>query len=256
MVVTELEPVSQRRETTSSEVARRLVAFLLGGSLKPGDRLPSERQLSSRLGVGRSVVREALKSLTLLGLVEVRLGDGTYLKRADSDLLPQVIEWGLLLGAKRTLDLVETRRYLEVVVAGLAAERCEAADAIRLGERLEAMRVATGDPERFVAADIDFHVLLAAMARNESLEQIMSSVHSLLTVWISRVMHQAHSYEPTLAEHAAVFEAVRTGDAEAARAAMERHMLGATQRLRATLVRDDERGAPGASGSEGMHDVR
>jgi GntR family transcriptional regulator, transcriptional repressor for pyruvate dehydrogenase complex len=247
-LVLDLERMEQRREPASSEVARRLVGYLLSGSLRPGDRLPSERQLAAALGVGRSVLREALKSLTLLGLVEVRLGDGTYLKRADSDLLPQVIEWGLLLGAKRTKDLVEARRHIEIVVAGLAAERRDADAVDRLRGQLEAMRSATGDADRFVAADIGFHVCLAETARNDTLEQIVASVRSLLTVWISRVMHAAHSFEPTLAEHAAIFEAVDAGDPIAARAAMEQHMLGATRRLEATLV-DEDAGAPERDGS-------
>ena len=78
------------------EIARRLLDYFLSGEVEPGERIPSERRLAESLGVGRSLVREALKSLHLLGLLEVRQGDGTYLKRTDSELLPQVIEWGLL----------------------------------------------------------------------------------------------------------------------------------------------------------------
>ena len=89
------------RETLTMEVARRLLDYFLSGEVEPGGRIPSERRLAESLGVGRSLVREALKSLHLLGLLEVRQGDGTYLKRTDSELLPQVIEWGLLLGEKR-----------------------------------------------------------------------------------------------------------------------------------------------------------
>ena len=80
--------------------------------------MPSERKLAEALGVGRSIVRQALKSLTVLGLLDVRQGDGTYLRRTDSPFLPVAIEWGLLLGVKRATDLVEARHYLEVVIAG------------------------------------------------------------------------------------------------------------------------------------------
>jgi DNA-binding FadR family transcriptional regulator len=78
------------RETLTMEVARRLLDYFLSGEVEPGERIPSERRLAESLGVGRSLVREALKSLHLLGLLEVRQGDGTYLKRTDSELLPQV----------------------------------------------------------------------------------------------------------------------------------------------------------------------
>lgn len=83
------------REGLPQEIARKLIDYILSGEVAPGTRMPSERQLASDLGVGRSAVREALKSLGLLGLVEVRQGDGTYLRKPDSDLLPRVIEWGL-----------------------------------------------------------------------------------------------------------------------------------------------------------------
>src|SRR5687767_8674020 len=94
------------RDSVSMEVARRLLDYLLAGEMKTGMRLPPERKLAEALGVGRTVVREALKSLTLLGLIEVRQGDGNYVRATESSLLPQAIEWGLLLGAKRTRDLV------------------------------------------------------------------------------------------------------------------------------------------------------
>src|ERR1035437_4657487 len=111
------------REPISSEITRRLFDILVSGKVRLGSRLPSERKLAEALAVGRSHVRQAIKSLTVLGLIDVCQGDGTYLKRTDSPLLPQAIEWGLLLGAKRVTDLVEARHQLEVLPAGLAAER-------------------------------------------------------------------------------------------------------------------------------------
>jgi GntR family transcriptional repressor for pyruvate dehydrogenase complex len=109
----DLEPVGLRtREPISSEITRRLLDYLLSGRVRPGARLPSERKLAEAPGVGRSHVRQVIKSLTVFGLVDVRQGNGTYLKRTDSPLLPLAIEWGLRLGAKRTTDLVEARHYL------------------------------------------------------------------------------------------------------------------------------------------------
>jgi GntR family transcriptional repressor for pyruvate dehydrogenase complex len=229
-----LQPVDRSRETLVSEITRKLLEYLLSGDVQPGDRLPSERNLSETLGVGRSVVREALKSLTVLGLIDVRQGDGTYLKRTDSELLPQAIEWGLLLGARQMTDLIEARHLLEVLLAGLAAERRDDASLERLRHWAGIME-RTKDPEEFVAADIAFHLEVAAAAKNESLLQIMKSIRSLLQVWISRVIHTAGSAGPTWGEHAAVLLAVEERDPVAARAAMEAHMEGATQRLEQTL---------------------
>jgi GntR family transcriptional repressor for pyruvate dehydrogenase complex len=235
----DLRPVDRDRETISSEIARKLLAYLRSGRFSPGQRIPSERSLSESLGVGRSVVREALKSLMVLGLIDVRQGDGTYLKRTDSELLPQAIEWGLMLGAKRITDLVEARHYLEVVLAGLAAERRDDADLAEMHRFVKAMEKAASADE-FVAADIGFHFTIATAAGNQSLLQIMRSIRSLLQVWITRVMHAADSSRPTWEEHAAVLKAIERKDPGGARQAMEAHMVGATARLENTL---EEHGA-------------
>jgi GntR family transcriptional repressor for pyruvate dehydrogenase complex len=240
-----LQPLNVgRREPVSSEVARSLLSYLLAGDIKPGQRMPSERTLAQELGVGRSVVREALKSLTLLGLVEVRQGDGTYLRGTESDLLPQSIEWGLMLGQKRTLDLVEARRYLEEILAGLAASRRTDEDVAVLRGLLTEMRAASSDPDRFVAADVAFHLRVTHSAGNETLGGVIRGVRSLLQVWISRVMQTPENYAPSVAEHVAVLEAIEAADPARATAAMRAHMDGAYLRLEATLVRDADKGWP------------
>jgi GntR family transcriptional repressor for pyruvate dehydrogenase complex len=223
------------RETVSTEIARRLLTYLLAGEVKPGERLPSERRLAEVLGVGRTIVREALKSLTLLGLIDVRQGDGTYLRGTESVLLPRSIEWGLLLGQKRTWDLVEARRHLEEILAGLAAERRDEADLVELHRLFEDMRSAAGDPDRFVAADVAFHLRVTEAARNETLGGVVGGIRALLHVWISRVMHTPGSFEPSVLEHAEVLAALDAGDVLAARAAMRAHMDGAVGRLEATM---------------------
>ena len=178
--------------------------------------------------------QRALKSLALLGLVEVRQGDGNYLKGTESSLLPQAIEWGLLLGAKRTRDLVEARRIIEVSVAGLAAERRDDEDLVELRDRLEEMAAASS-PDQFVAADIAFHLCVARASENETLLQIMTSMWTLLQVWISRVMHAASDFTPSLQEHRKILEALETGDSKAASRAMGNHLMSALKRLEATL---------------------
>jgi GntR family transcriptional repressor for pyruvate dehydrogenase complex len=233
-----LRPVDRSRETVAGEIARKLLAYLLSGTIKPGERIPSERQLAETLGVGRSIVREGLKSLTILGLVDVRQGDGTYLKRTDSELLPQAIEWGLLLGAKRITDLVEARHYLEVLLAGLAADRRDEPALVEMRRCVAVMEHAT-NADDFVAADIAFHYAVATAAGNLSLLQIMRSVRGLLQVWINRVVRAADSNQPTWEEHVAVLDAIDRGDATSARSTMEIHMVRATERLQKTL---DEHG--------------
>jgi len=239
-MVAELEPIDLAgRETISTEIARRLLTYFLTGSIKPGERIPSERKLAEALGVGRSVVREALKSLALLGLVEVRQGNGTFLKRADSDLLPEAIEWGLLLGEKRVRDLIEARRHLEVLLAGLAAERRQAADIEALRAEVRRMEKAGGHAERVIEADLEFHIRVWTAAGNAVLQQTLTSVRALLQVWIRRVYLAETDSRRTIDEHVPIFEAIERGDPEAAREAMAAHMASAARRLEATIPAGD-----------------
>src|SRR6478736_9405112 len=112
--------------TPVSEVARRLMDLFTGGDIEAGTRLPPERHLAASLGVGRSAVREALAALEILGIVDVRPGSGTYLRGSASDLLPQTLRWGLLIGDRNTAELIELRSGLEIYVARLAAARADA----------------------------------------------------------------------------------------------------------------------------------
>lgn len=230
----------ERRETTTTEIARKLLQYLLAGRFEPGYRLPSERNLAADLGVGRSVVREALKSLTLLGIVEVRQGDGTFLRSTESELLPHVIEWGLLLGTRSITDLIEVRRHLETIVASLAAQRRDEAALVEMERNLQAMYAASGDPEAFVAADMAFHLAIAEAAGNQVLLQIMSNVRALLRVWVGRNVSDLEDTTSIAAEHQPVFDAIKAGDPSAARDAMYEHMNQALARLEQTLEQTED----------------
>lgn len=231
-----------RREPLATEIARRLVEYLLSGQVGPGERMPSERQLAQAFGVGRSAMREAIKSLSLIGLVEVRHGDGTYLRKTDGSLLPQVIEWGLLLGEPRTRDLVEARQKIESIIAGLAAERRseeDVAELHRLLARMEEQTHTLGDPAAFVEADVGFHLRLADASRNTALRDVLAGVQALLRVWIGRVI-AAGNRDLSYREHVPIVEAVERGDAAAAQAAMEAHMSAAAGRLERAIAAAQE----------------
>jgi len=225
-----------RREPANVELTRKMLDYLLSGEFKAGQRIPSERQLAEALGVGRSAVRETVKSLNLLGLIEQRPGDGTYLAKSNSDLLPRVIEWGLLLGEQRVHELIEIRHHLEIILAGLAAERRTQDQLLRMQTLIAAMTDAGDDYPRYVEADIAFHLEIAASSGNAGLAGILESVRSLLRVWATRVISAAKETKTSLAMHVAVLEAIEVQDAGGARAAMTAHMDRAGRRLRATIA--------------------
>lgn len=217
--------------TPVSEVARRLMDLFTSGSIEAGTRLPPERHLAASLGVGRSAVREALAALEILGIVDVRPGSGTYLRGTASELLPQTLRWGLLIGERNTTELLELRSGLEIYVARLAAARATASDLEIIAGRVEAMRETVDDLGAFAKADLEFHHSLAEAAGNRVLIDQLHVVRSLLQVYADRAVHDDVEARVAIAEHDAVHAALVAGDEDAAASAMAVHMATASARL-------------------------
>ena len=186
--------------------------------------MPSERQLAEAFGVGRSAMREAIKALSLIGLVEVRQGDGTYLRKADSALLPEVIEWGLLLGERRTMDLVEARQEIEIVIAGLAARRRTEQDIEDLTQILRADGAGHG------AAIVRRGGRAVPYAAGGGVRQSGVARYSFERAGAAAHLDQPGaggadgSREPSYLEHVPILAAIVDGNPEAAQKAMEAHM--------------------------------
>lgn len=229
-----LEPIDFKRESLSAQIIRSLTEYFFSGSMLAGSKLPSERQLAQTLGVGRSAVRDAIQSLGLLGIVEIRQGDGTYLRSTGSELLPRVIEWGLFLGERRIMDLIEARQQLEISLAGFAARRRTDAEVGALNDLLESMDAA-GDHADFVDLDVQFHRLIATAGRNVVLADMLSNITSLIRVWMARSIEAAGETATSNLEHRAVVEAIQAGDSRAAQVAMRKHMKQAEHRLRRSI---------------------
>jgi GntR family transcriptional regulator, transcriptional repressor for pyruvate dehydrogenase complex len=224
-----------------TEVTRRLLDYFTSGTVQPGSRLPPERQLAASLQVGRSAVREALAALEVLGVVEVRPGSGTYLRSSTSELLPQTLSWGVLLGEPKTRELIEVRHGLEVQAARLAATAITDDGLRRLAEHLRTMRANRTEFDAFVTADMLFHQELAAGAGNALLDQMLQSVRSLVRVWVERALSDRKHAQRTCTEHAAIVTALRSRDPQAAADAMSAHMDSAGRRLTGSL---DDRPGP------------
>lgn len=221
----------QSAESVASQLARHLMEQALTSGLANGQRMPSERDLVESMGVGRSAVREALKLLELLGIVEVRLGDGTYVREPSGAILSEIIEWGLLVGGHSVLDLVEVRAPLEITAAGLAAERRTDQDVADLRKLLRAMLRAKSISTQ-VKYDVQFHIRLAEASKNVAVSNLLRSLQSLLAVW-ARKSHETHdpATGPMHDFHVGIFEAVERGDRDAAVAEMTAHMKDGTRRL-------------------------
>lgn len=233
----ELRPIVPiERLSATTEVARRLLDYIRTNDLGPGSKLPSERLLVDQLKVTRSTLREAMAALDLLGVIVSRQGSGNYLAETPSELLPQAIEWGLMLGRRRTLDLAEARQHIEVTVASLAAQRGSPGQLTVLTDLFSDMKSARANPDDLMEADVEFHLQIAHMAENSVLADILNSVRSLLRVWIRRgLTADKNTGENTIREHKKILDAIVSRDETRAAQAMSDHMHSAYLRLEASF---------------------
>jgi GntR family transcriptional repressor for pyruvate dehydrogenase complex len=227
------------RDSIVADLVQQLLAFLASTGAKPGEKLPSERQLSTTFGIGRSAIREALKFLHVLGIVDVQQGRGTFVRQTTSDAVLQVIDWGLILAQPRALELIETRAVIEVAVTRLAAIRANESDRRSLVALVDEIGEATqrSDLERFLRADVAFHAKIARISGNEILADILKSVRGLQEVAIRQTLAADGITAESHLAHLRIVEAIVDRDPDRAASAMEEHMSSGAERLR-TLIED------------------
>ena len=204
------------------ESIRELIASRAWG---PGDRLPSEAELSVQLGVSRSSTREAVRALVAARVLDVRRGDGTFVTSLAPELLLEGIGVAVeLMQEDAILQLIETRRVIEPQVTALAAVRASDRDLDDIGTHLGGMRSAV-DQEDLVRHDSDFHASVAHAAGNPTLAAILIGISSpTLRTRVWRGLIEADAQERTVAEHSVIFAALKARDATLAAAAALLHV--------------------------------
>jgi GntR family transcriptional repressor for pyruvate dehydrogenase complex len=195
------------------------------GVLKPGDKLPTEKELCEGFGVGRSSVREALQSLEFLGLVESRPGIGRFLSH-DSAVLIDSQNWRLTLEQAPTFELMEARRILEVTTARLAAERATDEVIARLESILGAMKdVMDDDMDMFFKKELDFHLTLAGACQNAVLTELVNILIHRVNKNAERFLRTlTYTFEKTVRQFEAILKALQDGDPILAGDSMHEHL--------------------------------
>ncbi len=206
-------PVAANRRRTGSpeEIARLLTAYVTTGDLRPGARIPSERRLAEELGVGRTVVREALKSLALVGLIESRHGDGTYVAESTPESFSRAVEWRLVAWGGERGDVAEAIAVLEGDLAALAAERRTESDLLELALHLGVERDAA-DAGELQAAHLAFRNTLAVAAGNVTLASVVEALRAA-----APIVAAAERVTVDPAADAQVLDAIRRRAADEAR---------------------------------------
>jgi GntR family transcriptional regulator, transcriptional repressor for pyruvate dehydrogenase complex len=232
-----LQPIS--RNLVYQQVADRLREFIDASQLKPGDRLMSERELAERLGVSRTSVRQALTALRVVGLVEIRHGEGVYLLRSPGDVIPTLA--AEIVGSEVDHPMIwEVREGIEVQAARLAARRRDDAD-------LEAMRSALRDMAAEIAAGADgiegdrrFHRAISNAAHNPLLLQLIEQLADVIDRSSAASLTLAGRPQVSIEAHRAILRTIEQGDEDAAVDAMRDHVVtsGASVYTRTDLTSD------------------
>lgn len=218
-----LKPVS--RVTLGEQVAAQLSDQIAQGRWKPGEKLPSESELCFAMNIGRSTLREALKALAFVGMVQMRPGEGTYVIEGSGLLIDRIMARGLLKTDKELQDVGEARMLIEGETAALAAERADPADLEPLDDLLKEMQASLeGKGRDFVDLDVEFHLAIAQCAKNQMLYELLTPIRGVLKEWISKSQELPGIKENAFQQHAKILAAVRRREPEKARHAMRTHL--------------------------------
>ena len=219
---------SPARLSSQDNIAAVLGAEILSGARKPGDRMPSDAEMLKKFGVSRVVTREIIKTLAAKGMVTSKMKLGTIvLDPANWNWLdPDVLAWRVSLGmdVEFMAQITTVRRAVEPVAASLSARNRSRADIVKLREAIAAMAQAKDDRRQFAEADLRFHMAVGVVSRNPFFQSFTGVISTALSVVLA-VNADADSPKMqarTVAEHAAVVDAIEDGDADAAAKAMLR----------------------------------
>lgn len=211
------------------EVAEAILHMIQTGQLKPGDKLDSVQQLAENFQVGRAAIREALTALRAMGFIEMKQGEGTYVREFDPAMLSFPISTAILMSKEDVAHLLEVRKLLEVGAAGLAARKRTEEDLRAMQSALAQMREVIGDEELGEKADFLFHMAIAEATKNPLLVSLMNNVSGMMMetmretrrIWL---FAKQTTTEQLLEDHIAIFEAIREQNIELAQERMKDHL--------------------------------
>lgn len=226
----------ERPEFLPDRIVKRLKDTIASGELAPGEQLPPETVLAKRFGVGRSTIREAKKALSLIGLLDVRVGTGSYVHR---DAIRR-LDLSRVFDESRIplLEIFEGRKILEGGIVALAAERATPQDLLDM--RLAVDRLAAAaradDVAGVFAADSSFHLALARAAHNGYLYRAFDETRGLLEAAVSSISHAPDNTDMAVASHRAVLAAIQARDVRRARVALLHHLQDSWKTIEAALA--------------------
>ena len=199
------------------------------GKLRPGDRLPSERELAKRLGISRASLRPGLRFLAAMGVLTSRHGSGTYIADGPPALDSEPLRMLAALHGFTQDEMFEARRLLEVGLAGLAAEHATDDHLATMAEEVTEMYATLDDPQQYLIHDIRFHRAIAAGSGNQILAALMDMVSAVMYERRSATVERATDLKESAEMHRKIYRLIRGRKADEARVAMSEHLTLAQQ---------------------------
>ncbi|GIF66548.1 GntR family transcriptional regulator [Asanoa ishikariensis] len=220
----------------TDEAIDKIKEMIVSGALGPGDRLPKEADLAERLGLSRNSLREAVKALSIIKILDVRQGDGTYVTSLSPDLLLESLSFVVDFHRDDTvLQFLEVRRILEPAATALASLRMLPGDVAKLQRTLDELG-ASPSVEALVANDLEFHRAIAAGSGNAALCSLIDGLSGPTTrarIW--RGLTQEGAVDKTREQHQAIVDAIAAHEPDLARSWATVHIAGVEEWLRQAL---------------------
>jgi len=237
------QPIPKRR--LSDAVVEQLKALLVGHELKPGDKLPPERQLCALFQVGRPSVREAIRTLSVMGFLDVRPGDGVYVKDPDADLylagFQESFRFLLDMRTKTLFEVAELRTIIETQTGSLAANIAGKEDIKLLEEKIENLRRHLDNPQLYLEEDLEFHRTIARLTGNTVIYRVIDFLTELIRESLDTSL-EAHDIASIFhPDHEKIFSAIKSKSAEGAARAIREHLLHSQEFLTAKAKGEKEK---------------
>jgi GntR family transcriptional regulator, transcriptional repressor for pyruvate dehydrogenase complex len=218
------EPIA--RGTVVDDVIERITNLILEEGLRPGDQLFTERDLMARLVVGRSSLREAIKTLCALGILEIKHGTGTFISSGSTSMLTRPLKWGLFLSGTSVKEILDARSVIEVALARWAAERASDDEIANIAAVLRELEKVQENHAQYVEYDLQFHMAIAKASHNEMLTTVLVTMQHILRTWMEATFLESRSTRHSMEMHTQILAAIAAHDAEAAGKAMFIHTSG------------------------------
>ena len=224
----EFKPIKAKK--IYEEIVEQIKQLMAGGDLKPGDRLLPERELAERLQVSRASVREAIRALEMMGFVDIRPGEGTFVRDTNTNDIIQPLAMFLAVEKSSLLEMFEIRRIFEAAAAGMAAERASEDEVLQIGAALEDMQQSFNvqDSEKGEEYDTRFHYAIAEATHNSLLIRLFRTISEDFSRAISVARRQLytdeHNPRTIIDQHRRIYEAIKIHSPEIAAKCMLEHV--------------------------------